>query len=68
MAMRHEDLTPEELRRQAGFDASYLSAQRRLRDRSFVAQLRRRLATLDTEPRSARLTREQFLEQSTPDQ
>jgi hypothetical protein len=64
MAMRREDLTPEEMRRQASYDASYVSAQRRLRDRSFMAHLRRRLTALDTEPRPPRLTKQQFLDQA----
>jgi hypothetical protein len=67
MAMRHEHLTDEELRRQAALDASYASAQRRLRDRAFMARLRRRLAALDTEPRPQRLTRDEFLEQTSLD-
>lgn len=65
--MRHEELTPEEASRQAGYDASYASAQRRLRDRRFMAALRRRLAQLDTEPRAPRLTKQQFLEKTSPE-
>jgi hypothetical protein len=64
MAMRHEHLTADELRRQADLDASYTSAQRRLRDRPFMARLRRRLAALDTESRAPRLTKDQFLDQT----
>jgi hypothetical protein len=48
MAVRHEDLTPEEAARQAGYNASHASAQRRLKDRKFMAQLRQRLARLDS--------------------
>ena len=61
MAMRHEDLPSDEASRQAALDASYASAQRRLRDRHFVAALRRRLDRLEAAPRSPRLTKTQFL-------
>jgi hypothetical protein len=63
MAMRQE-LTPEQADRQAGFDASYEAAQRRLGDRRFVASLRRRLADLDVTARTPRLTKSEFLEQT----
>lgn len=37
---------------------------RRLRDRPFMARLRRRLAALDTEWRAPRLTKDQCLDQT----
>jgi|RhiMetdeSRZDD1v2_1073273.scaffolds.fasta_scaffold2929458_2 hypothetical protein len=63
MAMRQE-LTPDQAARQAGLDASYEAAQQRLRDRRFVASLRRRLKALDAEAGTPRLSKRQFLEQT----
>jgi len=59
-----QKLTREQAARQAGLDASYEAAQRRLQDRRFVASLRRRLAELDTRRRTPPVTKMEFLEQT----
>jgi hypothetical protein len=67
MALRREDLTPEQLAHQEGLDRSWASAQRQLADPEFRAYLEasiRRIDAMDPPPRT--LTREEFLAQTEP--
>jgi hypothetical protein len=66
MALRREDLSPEELQRQRALDRSWAAAQRDLADPDFRGRLEGSLQRLDSKPATPLLTREQFLEQTEP--
>lgn len=66
MALRREDLTPEQLRRQEALDRSWEAAQRGLADPEFRAYLEASLRRLDEKAPAPMLTREEFLAQTEP--
>jgi hypothetical protein len=61
MALRREDLTPEQLKLQRALDRSWAEAQRGLADPEFRAYLARSVRRLDAEEPAPMLTREEFL-------
>lgn len=61
MALRREDLSPEQLARQEGLDLSWAEAQRELADPEFRAYLEASLRRIDEGPPAPTLTREEFL-------
>jgi hypothetical protein len=64
MALRREDLSPEQLEHQREFDRSWSEAQRGLADPEFRAYLEESLRRLETKEPPPTLTREEFLEQT----
>jgi hypothetical protein len=65
VALRREDLTPEQLDHQRSLDRSWGAAQRDLADPEFRAYLERSLRRLDAKEPAPMLTREEFLAQTT---
>ncbi len=63
MAMRRDDLTPNEQIRQDKLEASYAALQQRLGDSQYMVRIREQIARLDARPPAPRLTREEFLDQ-----
>jgi hypothetical protein len=61
MALRREDLTPEQLARQEAYDRSWADQRRMMADPAFVAFLKDRLRELDGRPAAPQITGEQFL-------
>lgn len=61
MALHREDLSAEELSRQAELDRSWALAQRDLNDPPFRAYLEASLRRLDSEGPAPMLTAEEFL-------
>jgi hypothetical protein len=66
VALRREDLSPEELQRQQALDRSWEQAQSDLADRRFRAYLERSLDRLDAEEAAPVLSREEFLARTEP--
>lgn len=66
MALRYEDLTPEESARQEALSRSWESAQRDLADPVIRAELEHALDELDGKPRAPAVTAEEFLAQTEP--
>ena len=64
MALRREDLSPEQLARQEGLDLSWAEAQRELADPEFRAYLEASIRRIDEGPPAPTLTREEFLAQT----
>lgn len=64
MALRREDLTPEQLELQRALDRSWAEAQRGLADSEFRAYLEDSVRRLDAEEPAPILTREKFLAQT----
>ena len=64
MALRREDLSPEQLAHQQGLDRSWSDAQRDLADPEVRAYLDASLRRLDAEVPAPTLTREEFLAQT----
>ena len=64
MALRREDLSPEQLERQRALDRSWAAAQRDLADSEFRAYLEQSLRRLDEKEHVPSLTREEFLAQT----
>jgi hypothetical protein len=65
MALRHDDLSPEELARQRALDRSWRAAQKSLADPKFRAHLKaaiERVNMSDAEP----ITGEEFLAKTEP--
>ena len=61
MALRREDLSPEQLARQEGLDLSWAEAQRELADPEFRAYLEASIRRIDAkDPPAPILTREEF--------
>lgn len=61
MALRREDLSPEQLARQEGLDLSWAEAQRELADPEFRSYLEASLRRIDEGAPAPTLTREEFL-------
>jgi hypothetical protein len=61
VALRREDLSPEQLARQEGLDRSWAEAQRELADPEFRAYLEASIRRIDEGPPAPTLTREEFL-------
>lgn len=66
MALRREDLSPEELERQRALDRSWADAQRDLTDPDLRGRLEGALQRLDAKPIAPLLTPKEFLEQTEP--
>ena len=66
MALRREDLTPEQLRHQEALDRSWAAAQRDLANPEFRAYLERSMRALDERPPAPLLSREEFLARTEP--
>ncbi len=67
MALRREDLSPEERARQEALDLSWTEAQRSLADPEFRAYLVESMRRIDAkDPAAPILTREEFLAQTEP--
>lgn len=64
MALRREDLKPEERERQEALDRSWAQAQRDLADPEFRGYLEESLRRLDAREPAPLLTREEFLAQT----
>lgn len=64
VALRREDLNPEQLAHQQGLDRSWAGAQRDLADPEFRAYLEASMRRLDIKDPAPTLTREQFLAQT----
>jgi hypothetical protein len=65
MALRREDLSPEERARQEALDLSWAEAQRSLADPEFRAYLIESMRRIDAkDPPAPTLTREEFLAQT----
>lgn len=64
MALRREDLSPEQLAHQQGLDRSWAEAQRDLSDPDFRAYLDGSLRRLDDAEPAPTITREEFLAQT----
>lgn len=64
MALRREDLRPEERERQEALDRSWAQAQRDLADPEFRSSLEESLRRLDAQEPAPLLTREEFLAQT----
>ena len=64
MALRHEDLTPDELARQEEFNRSWADAQRTLDDPELRAYLEASIQRLNSRSSTAVLTRDEFLAQT----
>ena len=67
MALRREDLSPEELERQCGLDRSWVDAGRALADPSFRVGLVDSIGRLDGRDPAPLLTRAEFLALTEPD-
>lgn len=65
VALRREDLNPEQLERQRALDRSWAQAQRDLADPEFRSYLEQSIRRLDTEGPAPLLTRREFLAQAT---
>ena len=63
MALRREDLTPEQLKLQRALDRSWAEAQRGLADPEFRAYLEASVRGLDAEEPAPMLSRAEFLAQ-----
>ena len=61
VALRREDLTPEQLEHQRALDRSWAEAQRGLADPEFRAYLEASIRRLDAKEPAPLLTREEFL-------
>jgi hypothetical protein len=61
VALRREDLTPEQLEHQRALDRSWAEAQRGLADPEFRAYLEASIRRLDATEPAPLLTREEFL-------
>jgi hypothetical protein len=61
MALRREDLSPDELERQEALDRSWVAAQSDLADADFRGYLQESLRRLDAEEPPPALTRDEFL-------
>jgi len=66
VALRREDLSPEQLEHQRALDRSWTEAQRDLADPEFRNYLEQSLRQLDTKEPAPLLTREEFLAQTKP--
>ncbi|HEX7196640.1 MAG TPA: hypothetical protein VF364_07370 [Candidatus Limnocylindria bacterium] len=64
MALRREDLSPDQLAHQQGLDRSWAGAQRDLADPEVRAYLEASLRRLDSQEPPPTLTREEFLAQT----
>ena len=64
MALRREDLSPEQLEHQRALDRSWAQGQRDLADLEFRGYLEQSLRRLDTKEPAPLLTREEFLAQT----
>jgi hypothetical protein len=64
VALRREDLTPEQLEHQRALDRSWAEAQRGLADPEFGAYLDDSIRRLDIKEPAPMLTREEFLAQT----
>jgi len=64
VALRREDLSTDQLERQQALDRSWREAQRGLGDPVFRAHLEASLRQLDRDPPAPKVTREQFLAQT----
>ncbi len=64
MALRREDLDPEQLDHQRALDRSWSAAQRDLADPEFRAYLEASLLRIETKGPATLLTREEFLAQT----
>ncbi len=64
MALRREDLSPEQLEHQRALDRSWAEAQRDLADPEFRPFLEQSLRRLDAKEPAPLLTREEFLAQT----
>ena len=64
VALRREDLTPEQLEHQRALDRSWAEAQRGLAEPEFRAYLEDSIRRLDSKEPAALLTREEFLAQT----
>lgn len=65
VALRREDLSAEQLKRQQALDRSWHEAEQGLADPELRAYLETSLRRLDEDPSAPLLTREQFLAQTT---
>jgi hypothetical protein len=61
MALRHDDLTPEQQERQRKYDVSFAAARRARSDSAFMAAIYEAMAEIDSRPAEPALTREEFL-------
>jgi len=61
MALRREDLTPEQLARQEAYDRSWAVQQRMMAVPEVVAVLKARIAVLDSRPPARSISGEEFL-------
>ncbi|MCP3855620.1 MAG: hypothetical protein GY698_12910 [Actinomycetia bacterium] len=66
MAMRHEQLTDEQQRRQDALDRSWAAAEKDLRNPAFVELLRESLARVNGLESTETMTGEEFLAQTEP--
>lgn len=64
MALRREDLTPEQLEHQRALDRSWAEAQRGLADPEFRSYLEESIRRLDAKEPAPLLTRDEFLAQT----
>jgi hypothetical protein len=64
MALRRDDLSPEQLEHQRALDRSWAAARRDLADAEFRAYLEQSLRRLDEKEPGPSLTREEFLAQT----
>jgi hypothetical protein len=64
VALRREDLTPEQLEHQRALDRSWAEAQAGLADPEFRAYLEDSIRQLDAKESAPMLTREEFLAQT----
>ena len=61
MAMRHEDMSDDELQRQAALERTWVGAQGSLADPEFRAYLETSIARLNASGSRTTLTRDEFL-------
>jgi hypothetical protein len=66
VALRREDLSPEQLEHQRALDRSWAEAQRDLADPEFRGHLEQSLRRLDTQEPPPSISREDFLAQTEP--
>ena len=64
VALRREDLTPEQLEHQRALDRSWAEAQRGLADPEFRSYLEESIRRLDAKELAPLLTRDEFLAQT----
>jgi hypothetical protein len=64
MAVRREDLSPEQLEHQRALERSWTEAQRDLSDPEFRAYLEESLRRIDAKQPAPLLTRDEFLAQT----